>query len=71
MTFCAISRWQPMASIVTMAPSIASMSSSFGIAMISLWNFFRNLDLPENEALAQGGEGRNHVDGAFRIALFA
>ena len=36
MIFCAMSRWQPMASMVTIAPSIASMSRSFGIAMISL-----------------------------------
>src|SRR3954451_7062345 len=36
MTVLAISRWQPMASIVTIAPSIASMARSFGIAMISL-----------------------------------
>ena len=31
-----MSRWQPIASMVTIAPSIASMSSSLGMAMISL-----------------------------------
>src|SRR4051812_49193325 len=36
MIFLAISRWQPIASIVTIAPSIASMARSFRIAMISL-----------------------------------
>jgi len=32
----AIARWQPIASMVTTAPSIVSMSSSFGMATISL-----------------------------------
>src|SRR5712671_7814098 len=31
-----MSRWQPMASMVTTAPSIASISRSAGMAMISL-----------------------------------
>ena len=31
-----MSRWHPMASIVTIAPSIANISKSLGIAMISL-----------------------------------
>jgi hypothetical protein len=34
--FAAMSRWQPIASIVTIAPSIANISSSAGIATISL-----------------------------------
>src|SRR5580693_9083257 len=45
MTFCAMSRWQPMASMVMIAPSIASMSSSFGIAMIS-FDFSATLTCP-------------------------
>jgi len=36
MIFWAMSRWQPMASMVTMAPSMASMSNSLGMATISL-----------------------------------
>ena len=36
MTICAMSRWQPMASIVRIAPSIASISISLGIALTSL-----------------------------------
>jgi hypothetical protein len=35
MIFAAMSRWQPIASMVTTAPSIASMSSSAGMATIS------------------------------------
>ena len=36
MIFCAMSRWQPMASMVTTAPSMANRSSSAGMATISL-----------------------------------
>ncbi len=50
-------RRHPIASIVTMAPSMASMSSSLGIAIH--WPC-RHLDLPQHQTLA-GGEGGNHV----------
>ena len=55
-----MSRWQPIASMVTTAPSIASMSSSLrdGDDLVRL---LRHLDLAEHEALARG-EGRDHVD---------
>jgi len=45
-----MSRWQPIASIVTIAPVMASMSSSFGIAMISL-DFSATLTCPQHEPL--------------------
>src|ERR1700733_9729313 len=53
-----MSRWQPIASMVTIAPSIASMSSNFGIAMISL-------------DFSAGCEGRNHVDRRSGVLLSA
>ena len=40
-----MARWHPIASMVTMAPSIASMSSSFGIATIS-FDFSATLTWP-------------------------
>lgn len=36
MFFSAISTWQPIASIVTRQPEISSISSSLGMAVISL-----------------------------------
>jgi len=33
---CAVSRWQLIASVVTIAPSIANMRNSLGTATISL-----------------------------------
>ena len=49
--------------MVTIAPSIASRSSNFGIATISL-DFSADFHLPEHKTLT-GGEGRYHMDGAF------
>ena len=34
--FWAMARWRPIVSMVTIAPSIGSMSSNFGMAVISL-----------------------------------
>src|SRR5271165_4362112 len=45
MTFCAMSRWHPIASIVTIAPSISNIVRSLGIAMISL-DFSATLTCP-------------------------
>ena len=42
---CAMSRWHPIASMVTIAPSIVSISRSLGIAMISL-DFSATLTCP-------------------------
>src|SRR5918994_5721538 len=59
-----MARWHPIASMVTMAPSIASMSSSFGIATIS-FDFSATLTWPSTSRR----EGGNHMDGGFP-ALF-
>jgi hypothetical protein len=60
-----MARRQPIASMVTMAPSIAIMSSSFGIATIAL-DF--SAPLPEHAALARC-ESRDHVNRLVRAFL--
>jgi hypothetical protein len=52
--------------MVTIAPSIANMLSSDGMA--TFVGLFRHLDLPEHEALARC-EGRNHMDRRIRAFL--
>jgi hypothetical protein len=56
-----------MASMVTIAPSIASRSSSLGMATISL-ALVRHLHLAQHEALA-GGKRGDHMNGRL-AALF-
>ena len=62
-----MSRWQPIASMVTMAPSIANMFEQLGDGD-DLVRLFRHLDLTEHQALARC-EGRDHVDRRLRALL--
>src|SRR3954453_109404 len=63
-----MSRWQPIASMVTTAPSMAIRSRLRNGD--DLVGFLRHLDLPEHEALARR-EGRDHVDGRLAARLLA
>src|SRR5258707_15477078 len=63
MILLAMSRWQPIASIVTTAPSIDIMSSSTGMAAISL-DFSFTLTWPTTMRCRR--EGGDYVDRLFR-----
>ena len=58
----AIAFWQPIASIVTSAPSRSSNSSSWGMAVISL-DFSDGRDLPQGQGVL-GGPGADQVQAA-------
>src|SRR5271157_3504883 len=65
-----MSRWQPMASVVMMAPSITNMSRSAGMAMISLdlsatltWPSTRRWRAANCTFLVGGAAQRLAVDG--------
>ena len=68
MTFWAMARWQPMASMVATVPSIAQHIEKRRDGD-DLVRFIRDLHLAEHETLPRR-EGGYHMDGGLSFPLF-